>query len=120
MEQELRPVPDSVREARLAVGSALSEAGYRGDRDLALLLTSEVVTNAVRHAATPITLSVMADAEAVQVRVADADPSHLPVLRTVDGHRDPGGRGLHILDRMSRDWGVDTDRHSKTVWFTVA
>lgn len=119
MKHQLPPVADSVRTARAAVGEALREAGYRGDVDLALLLTSEVVTNAVRHAGTHITLTVRAKADEAQVRVLDTDPAHLPVLRPVDDQRDPGGRGLHLLDRMSRDWGVDTDSLSKTVWFTV-
>lgn len=120
MKHQLPPVPDSVRTARVAVGEALRAAGFRGDVELALLLTSEVVTNAVRHAGTPITLCVHAGADEAQVRVADADPMHLPVLRAVEDERDPGGRGLHILERMSREWGVDTDRLTKTVWFTVA
>lgn len=57
MKHQLPPVADSVRTARVAVGEALREAGYRGDVDLALLLTSEVVTNAVRHAGNRTQLS---------------------------------------------------------------
>ena len=120
-EERLLPSePESVGDARRVVEDALRSASFRGDLDAALLLTSEVVMNAVRHAGTPITLMVLAHADGAMVRVEDGDPHHLPVLRPAVDAQTAGGRGMQIVDRMARAWGVDTGRHSKTVWFMIA
>jgi anti-sigma regulatory factor (Ser/Thr protein kinase) len=118
-QQDLPPIAGSVHDARVVVGDVLSGAGFQGDVDAALLLTSEVVTNAVRHAATPIHLSVVASADSALVTVVDRDPDHLPVVRTNLDPLADGGRGLHILERMAQTWGVDQGSTTKTVWFIV-
>jgi anti-sigma regulatory factor (Ser/Thr protein kinase) len=119
-EHRFAPTPASIREARLAVRGALSEAGFRGDIEVALLVASEVVTNAVRHAATPIRVSVVASSDGALIRVVDYDPEHLPARPGHAGPQAAGGRGLRIVDRLARAWGVDASSMSKTVWFTVA
>jgi anti-sigma regulatory factor (Ser/Thr protein kinase) len=118
-EHHLLPTAESVQQARTLVGDALTGVGFRGDRDVAMLLTSEVVTNAVRHAATPIRLSVTASVTSALVTVVDRDPDHLPTMRTNLDPLADGGRGLHILERMARAWGVDRGSATKTVWFIV-
>ena len=40
-------------------------------------------------------------------------------LRTAQAG-DEGGRGLHLVDELSADWGVRSHPHGKTVWFTLA
>lgn len=83
----------------------------------ALLLISELVTNAVRHADGPIRLRM--DLTAVHLRVGVFDDSHRsPYLR----HADPdetGGRGLQLVEHVATEWGVDTGDTGKWVWFTL-
>jgi anti-sigma regulatory factor (Ser/Thr protein kinase) len=89
-------------------------------RETAVLLTDEVVANAVRHAHRTIRLDV--SAERGQVRVETFDDSHRePSL----GERLPeatSGRGLQLVDALATEWGVRTSQGDlgKTVWFTVA
>lgn len=84
------------------------------------LLTSELVTNAVRHPdpATGITLSVAQAADELVVSVSDGD-SRRPVVRPPDPER-VGGNGMRIIDMLASAWGVETrGTHGKTVWFST-
>ena len=67
---DLDPVPSSVGVARSLVRETL--AGFDSDaREVALLLTSELVTNAILHARTPVQLGVLVDGDRALVCVAD-------------------------------------------------
>jgi anti-sigma regulatory factor (Ser/Thr protein kinase) len=80
------------------------------------LLTSELVTNAVRHAATEIRLRVEFDAKTVRVEVTDTGKA-MPVVTPTP---DVGGYGLRIVDQLAARWGVDQiPENGKTVWFEV-
>ena len=86
------------------------------DVKLVELLTSELVTNAVRHAATAIVLTVAAEASTVRVEVSDLDP-HLPSMCANPGI---GGYGLRIVDGLATRWGVEQrPNDGKTVWFEI-
>ena len=80
------------------------------------LLASEVATNAVLHAETPFTVTVIVG-EVVRVEVTDANPAppvqrrHEPLAVT--------GRGLEIVDRAADRWGCRIDGVGKTVWFEL-
>lgn len=83
--------------------------------DDAELIVSELVSNAVRFCAGPVTVKLSAHLHQVTIAVADDNPAP-PVLRRA-GHRDDGGRGLAIVAALSDEWGVyqyPTDR--KEVW----
>lgn len=92
-------------------GEALSEAQ---------LLVTEVVTNALRHGAAPVTMKLRVGATGLRVEVRD-DGARLPQQRTASA-LDTGGRGLQIVDQLATDWGVSRPRagHGKVVWFEVA
>ena len=114
---ELPPSTDSVpvarRFARRAAGSSTA------DIDTVVLLVSEVVTNAVLHARSDIRLDVQAGSDTVRVEVHDASPVEPRVhhFRLTSGT----GRGLRMLEQLSRRWGVEPDaaRGGKVVWFEV-
>lgn len=96
--------------------------GFLGDADprvveVAELLTSELVANAVLHGVGPITLHLAADETHLRVEVADGS-THLPGI--VDAPREVGGLGLPIVDHLSRAWGADATPSGKTVWFELA
>jgi anti-sigma regulatory factor (Ser/Thr protein kinase) len=80
------------------------------------LLTSEIVTNAVRHAAGTIRLDVaIVEDDLVLVETTDDHPSD-PVLLPVDPAR-PGGRGILLVQSLARTWGIRRENRQKVVWF---
>src|SRR3954470_14940269 len=72
--------------------------------EVVLLLTSELVTNAVRHGGGPVGLHATWGVGGVRVEADERSPER-PVLRAVD--RDAlNGRGLMLIDDLSSGWGV--------------
>lgn len=85
--------------------------------DVILLLASEVVTNALRHAPPPRELRVREQAGFVRVEVTDSHP--LPPRRREPDAESPGGRGLWLLDALAARWGFLREGDGKCVWFEV-
>jgi anti-sigma regulatory factor (Ser/Thr protein kinase) len=84
----------------------------------ASLMTTELISNAVRHGTGAVTLRVEVDHGTVQVRVHD-EAAQLPVI---DESVDPtslGGRGLFIVQCVADEWGSDPEDPGKTVWFRL-
>src|SRR3954466_5972327 len=112
---ELRPTPESARAARAFVAA---HAGVGDDAlDVALLLASEVVKNAILHACTEFVVGVSRGADVLMVTVQDRSQDD-PVQRPQE-HGRPSGRGLLLVEEMASQWGVHHDDVGKTVWFTV-
>lgn len=89
--------------------------------DDALLVVSELVTNAVRHAGSDVVLNILVRPDRVRVEVSDAGDD-LPA--TSPGRPDssrPDGRGLVIVTALASNWGVRSapDRPGKTVWADI-
>ena len=115
----LAPVAASARSARRFVGRALDDAHVEWDViDTVVLLTSEVVTNAVVHARSPIEVTVEIGSHAVRVQVCD----ELPGLRDEPDRSRHGGRGLVLVAAMASHWGISARGAAagKSVWFEVA
>lgn len=108
----------SVPEARHHVVTTLQQWGYDTVVETARLLTSELVTNAVLHARTEMTVTVEDSEAGVRISVADASPVP-PSLRR-HSTTATTGRGLRLLDQLAREWSVDDDNGGKTVWFTLS
>jgi anti-sigma regulatory factor (Ser/Thr protein kinase) len=111
------PRPEAVGEARAFVRSALAAWHYDDDGDVAVLLTSELVTNAVRHARTDCTVEVRVVDQELQVAVEDSCPT-LPARDSVPASS-LTGRGLLLVDAMARRWGADVVKGGKVVWFAL-
>ncbi|GAA2319125.1 MULTISPECIES: ATP-binding protein [Streptomyces] len=111
--------PSSVPTARRLALAQLSAWTLHDFADDAELLVSELVTNALRHAGGPIrlTLSLCSADRAFRCEVADEDPGQ-PRVRRACGD-DEGGRGLHLLDLLSRCWGSTCTAAGKVVWFEL-
>jgi signal transduction histidine kinase len=105
----------AARRAILAGDGAVPAAA----RDDILLLLSELVTNAILHAHTPIELGVRVDGGRALVCVADRMPGSEPLTPRVHSGDRPGGRGLALVADLSDDWGTTTFTGGKTVWFTL-
>lgn len=117
LHERLPPRPSSVGAARRLVRSAGQEVVPDDLVETAELLVSEVVSNAVVHAGTPIDLEVSVDDGEVLVRVRDGSPQR-PVLRRY-GESAATGRGLRLVDDLADDWGVSPGEHGKSVWFRL-
>jgi signal transduction histidine kinase len=97
----------------------LSQWGIGGLEELASLLVSELVTNAVLYARTEITLVL--HREGSQVRFEVRDGSNRPPVDFSVPPSSTRGRGVHIVAAMSDDWGVETvPGQGKVVWFTLS
>ena len=117
--RRFEPKPLNVRAAREFVAGALEEQGFEGDSEVVLLLASELVTNAVRHAATPFEITVDVEDGGVRVAVIDGDVDHAPQVRH-PGPEDTNGRGLLLVDQLAAVWGSNRVARGKSVWFTLA
>jgi PAS domain S-box-containing protein len=117
VERRLPARPTSVSEARALVRRVLSDADQADLEDTATLLVSEVVTNAILHAGTPIRVAVRVESGCLRVEVEDGS-AHLPVLRDYAATAGTG-RGLLLLDQLVDDWGVRRHAEGKTVWFVI-
>lgn len=114
----LPPEAPSAREARRFVSHLLEEAGRREWREVAELAVSEVVTNAILHAHTSLTLTAMIEMDRVRVEVSDRNVS-LPAARLY-GRGATTGRGLALVAAITSAHGVTSlGPAGKTVWFTL-
>ena len=107
--------------ARAAVREYSAEHGLaRPVREAALLVASELVSNAVRHGAAPITLFLeRIDDGALRVEVCDAGDGIEP-LRVDSGEWTTTGRGLTIVAALARDWRVERRAARKSVAAEIA
>ncbi len=114
----LPPAPTSPREARNRAARELAGWGNPESRHAVLLLISELVTNAVIHARSTVTVDFAVRADGpVRVKVHDESPVR-PTARRHHADR-PGGRGMHLLASLAARWGVEESRTGKSIWFEV-
>ena len=86
--------------------------------DVAVLLTSELVTNAIVHAQTDIEVTITRDDPlTITVAVSDRSRNEPRVQRHLDDSAT--GRGLGILDALASSWDVVSGAGGKTVRFTL-
>jgi anti-sigma regulatory factor (Ser/Thr protein kinase) len=91
----------------------------RNESGAALLVLSELVTNAVLHGAEPIEVYVSRDDDLLRIEVSDGGSRGDGVTpRTHDDPR-PGGRGLHIVNSLASRWGTTDNDGGKTVWAEI-
>ena len=137
-----QPVPAAAAAARRFVRDTLrswelsgdhGDPGGRDERaerdelvDDAVLLTSELVTNAVLHAGTPVrvTCRLLGDLSdgAVEIAVLDRRPAQLrPDLphNAAEAAERTSGRGLQLPSELASAWGVTYARAAKAVWFRL-
>ena len=111
--------PAAAAEARRQVQAAIRTWDILVDPDVAVLLTSELVTNAIRHEVTGIIMLAIT-CSCGQLRVDVHDTSRvLPML--VDAPVDAeAGRGLMLVTTLSAEWGFYRTPAGKAVYFTLA
>lgn len=114
--------PDQVKQARGLVLRALG--GVHPRLDDAVLMTSELVTNAIVHSNShepggTVIVTILESSGGVRVEVADSGSDvTAPVVRTnvyaADGH------GLFLVQNLADQWGYLRDESGTTVWFWLS
>lgn len=85
--------------------------------DEACLLTSELVTNAIVHGQSELSVKVQLAQRALSVEIRDENPSL--VRSQVVAELAESGRGLQIVEALSLTWGVRPAPGGKAVWFSL-
>ena len=146
----LDPDPVAASEARRFVADTFQSWHLTDDLDTVSLLTSELVTNGVLHARTPLEVGMTSDEHGLLVEVHDSDPrpptprghrANLladidellarPEVATVNDDRQSvlavgpagaigAGRGLLLVEALADEWGVEMVADGKAVWFRLS
>jgi anti-sigma regulatory factor (Ser/Thr protein kinase) len=107
------------RRARERVRDVCAAWGVGEDsREALLLVVSELVTNAVRHAEGSVVLAMDKSPEGVTVLVTDGSPCRAPVSGRSSTTQECG-RGLPLVEALSDDCGWCAYEDHKVVWATV-
>jgi anti-sigma regulatory factor (Ser/Thr protein kinase) len=114
---DLPPEPMSATVARQVTRKHLAVSCPSEAVEIAALLVTELVTNAVLHARTAIVLAVDCAPGRVFIRVADRSAS-VPRHRTY-GTDAATGRGIALVDELATSWGVERSPHGKAVWCEI-
>lgn len=114
-------LPESARPARRLVSGALQVWNLEEAEDAALIVISELVSNAVAHARRESIRVIVTRQDDRLVRLAVVDLSHtLPEPRPAE-QDDESGRGLALVSALSDGrWGVDPLPWGKRVWAELA
>jgi GAF domain-containing protein len=115
----LPPHGQSAATARRTIEHVLDEAGLTELLDEALLLVTELVTNAIVHAGTDIELRIETTGGGLRVEVVDRSPGSLPVVQPSPAEAREGGRGVFLLDALAAEWGTRHFAGGKSVWFLL-
>jgi len=146
----LDPDPIAASEARRFVADTFALWHLTEDLDTVALLTSELVTNGVLHARTPLEVGMTSDERGLLVEVHDTDPRpptpsghranlladidevlKRPDASSVQDERQAllavgpagaigAGRGLLLIEALADEWGVELVEDGKAVWFRLS
>lgn len=104
-------------EARRFVREALAAWNQAELADSIMLAVSELVTNAVLHAHSATSVTLVNCDDVVHLQVRDADPSE-PQVRPMD-ETAVNGRGMQLVGQVSDQWGVLPSPPGKIVWLDI-
>ncbi|MGW4565533.1 ATP-binding protein [Streptomyces sp. NPDC004561] len=111
---DLRAVPEARRELR----ALLRHWGKPGRSEIAELLTSELVTNALVHTDEDAVLTAVVEPGGLRVEVRDF-VARRPEVQAPDSDEDTHGRGLVLVESLADAWGVLAHGVGKSVWFEL-
>ncbi|MEU6346397.1 ATP-binding SpoIIE family protein phosphatase [Streptomyces sp. NPDC046977] len=111
---DLAADPAAVSVARRHVTAQLTDWGLDDATPTTVLIVSELVTNAIRHAQPPLHLRLIRCDTRLTCEVTDGSTTtpHLRRARTLD----EGGRGLFIVAQLTCRWGTRHHAQGKTIW----
>jgi anti-sigma regulatory factor (Ser/Thr protein kinase) len=117
--------PEHVAEARAFATQKLGDDCACADT--AVLLTCELVTNALQHSNSrrdggTITVTLIAIPDGIRAEVIDEGSATVPALRPAPPETADlaeGGRGLHLVDMLSTRWNYCRDEAGTATWFEL-
>jgi serine phosphatase RsbU (regulator of sigma subunit)/anti-sigma regulatory factor (Ser/Thr protein kinase) len=109
--------PGAAGSARGFVRETLSLWQVDDAREIAELLTDELVSNVVCHVGSPMELRVRRGPAGVRIEVDDSS-TEVPIVRAPD-RMDEHGRGVMLVEQLASDWGVEVRETGKTIWFEL-
>ncbi len=115
---ELPPEPESATRARRLAREQLESLCRPDALETVALLVTELVTNAILHARTPLHLEIEANEDHVRLCVQDSSDRQ-PERRTYASDA-VTGRGLALVEHLASSWGVDVTPSGKVVWCEIA
>ena len=112
--------PSSAAEIRKFVREACSGVLSQEDLDAAVLLTSELVTNAMLHTdSEQVEVRIRFGPGTIRIGVRDDDAAS--PAPSAPSREETSGRGLQIVETLSDTWGVDyTECGGKCIWFSLS
>ena len=114
----------AVRAVRAFARATLQRWEIEDRRDDITLVVSELLTNALEHAAPrpggwPVRVGLLQSRPGTAILCAVADASAAPPVPVPPGHLTESGRGLQVIEAVSDSWGYTTaPRRGKVVWAT--
>ncbi len=114
---ELPALPATVRISRNLVRNSLENFPTELVDDISLA-TSELVTNAVIHAATDISLTIELWDSAIRLVVDDTHPDISKIV--IQDEQTDSGRGLSIVNSLATAWGIEETMSGKKLWAAFA
>ncbi|MFC8432873.1 ATP-binding protein [Streptomyces sp. NPDC057253] len=108
----------AVPETRRALRELLRHWGRPGRSEIAELLTSELVTNALVHTDRDAVVTATVGPRALRVEVRDF-VAHRPRVRIPEAGESTHGRGLVLVQSLADSWGVRAHGVGKAVWFEL-
>jgi anti-sigma regulatory factor (Ser/Thr protein kinase) len=105
--------------AREFVAECLGQWGLEDCADEVGLVVDELVTNAIVHARSPVTLAVAHRSDRIVVQVEDGSPVD-PEPQLLTGQLDESGRGLRLVSTVAIEWGSTPLPTGKRVWAEIS
>lgn len=116
----LPPSVESGPATRTALRQLLDDAGVATEvRETAVLLATELVSNAVEHGGGSSYLDAAIRPDLLRLEVSDDSPA-LPTVPADAQAVEERGRGLMLIAALSSRWGAERRRQGKTVWCEIA
>jgi anti-sigma regulatory factor (Ser/Thr protein kinase) len=116
---DLPPVETAPLIARTLVRTSLTAWGATELVDAAVLVVSEMVTNAVVHVGGAVALELRIERHGQEVHLALADGSSVrPLARELEDD-DPHGRGIHLIEAVANRWETRDHQGGKQVWVAL-
>ncbi|WP_030490409.1 ATP-binding protein [Micromonospora chokoriensis] len=112
---ELAPAVGAARQARELVTTGCERWGMATLADPACIAVTEMVNNVVAHARTPMTVRLAPQENTLHLSVRDHSPRQ-PTFAGISPPTQAGGRGLLLIDTVTRRWGSSAVPDGKVVW----
>jgi hypothetical protein len=106
------------RQARRVISQTLDAWGLAHLSRGAVMVGHELIANALRHGVPPAVLRLMRRGDAVVIEVGDGS-EQLPQVAEIDNLTSVSGRGMQIVTKLTRAWGVRPHQGGKTVWAEI-